>query len=159
MIKTSDIVNKVFSKAFMGYDVREVDAFLDDIIDELERVTAERREMANVLESLMGEVERLGGASIPAAKAAELAGGSAQGLQPPERRSIGSPATRRVQTVRIGAAQKNGQDASPQPVALEMETGAAAPRRKAAEAELKRAGAMQEPSPAAAPPESEAESR
>ena len=36
MMKISDIVNKEFSRSFMGYDMREVDYFLDEIIEQLE---------------------------------------------------------------------------------------------------------------------------
>ena len=36
MMKISDIVNKEFSRSFMGYDMREVDCFLDEIIEQME---------------------------------------------------------------------------------------------------------------------------
>ena len=48
MISIDDIVKKEFSRSFLGYDMREVDLFLDAIIeqleaDERERVPADRQ--------------------------------------------------------------------------------------------------------------------
>ncbi|MBQ4610745.1 MAG: DivIVA domain-containing protein [Clostridia bacterium] len=36
-MKISDIANKKFSRAFLGYNISEVDAFLDEIAKDLER--------------------------------------------------------------------------------------------------------------------------
>lgn len=36
-MKISDIANKKFSRAFPGYNIREVDAFLDEIAKDIER--------------------------------------------------------------------------------------------------------------------------
>ena len=36
MISIDDIVKKEFSRSFLGYDMREVDLFLDAIIEQLE---------------------------------------------------------------------------------------------------------------------------
>ncbi|MDD6045649.1 MAG: DivIVA domain-containing protein [Clostridia bacterium] len=36
-MKISDIANRKFSRAFQGYNISEVDAFLDDIAREMER--------------------------------------------------------------------------------------------------------------------------
>ncbi len=39
----SDIVEKRFNRAFWGYDIVEVDQFLDEMIKELERMEQERK--------------------------------------------------------------------------------------------------------------------
>ncbi|MBR5292337.1 MAG: DivIVA domain-containing protein [Clostridia bacterium] len=36
-MKISDIANRKFSRAFMGYNIGEVDAFLDEIAKDIER--------------------------------------------------------------------------------------------------------------------------
>ncbi len=36
-MKISDIANRKFSQAFMGYNISEVDAFLDEIAKDIER--------------------------------------------------------------------------------------------------------------------------
>ena len=58
MIKTSDIVNKVFNRAFMGYDIREVDAFLDELIEELEALQRDRLTLTRSLERAMLQLEQ-----------------------------------------------------------------------------------------------------
>ena len=58
MMKTSDIVNKEFSRSFMGYDMREVDCFLDEIIEQLETYERERQEMLTAMEYLLRELEQ-----------------------------------------------------------------------------------------------------
>lgn len=58
MMKISDIVNKEFSRSFMGYDMREVDYFLDEIIKQLEAYERERQEMLTAMEYLLRELEQ-----------------------------------------------------------------------------------------------------
>lgn len=58
MMKISDIVNKEFSRSFMGYDMREVDCFLDEIIEQLETYERERQEMLTAMEYLLRELEQ-----------------------------------------------------------------------------------------------------
>ena len=58
MMKISDIVNKEFSRSFMGYDMREVDYFLDEIIEQLETYERERQEMLTAMEYLLRELEQ-----------------------------------------------------------------------------------------------------
>lgn len=65
-MQIDDIVNKEFSRSFMGYDMREVDSFLDDIIDKLERYESERREMLTAMEYLLDKLER--GGALPSGK-------------------------------------------------------------------------------------------
>ena len=57
-MRTDEIVNKVFTRSFMGYDIEQVDLFLDDIIEMLERYEAEKREMLSAMEYLMKKLER-----------------------------------------------------------------------------------------------------
>jgi len=65
-MQIDDIVNKEFNRAFVGYDMREVDSFLDDIIDRLERYEAERREMLTAMGYLLDKLEN--GGSLPDVK-------------------------------------------------------------------------------------------
>lgn len=57
-MRTDEIVNKVFTRSFMGYDIEQVDLFLDEIIETLERYEAEKREMLSAMEYLMKKLER-----------------------------------------------------------------------------------------------------
>lgn len=139
MIKTSDIVNKVFSKSFMGYDVREVDAFLDDMITEIETLQKERLEMTAAMEEMLQELKRYD--SIVAASG---------GVQPDRmlesadtRRRLAQP--RRIAQPRAAIAPAPAADlpddtvrAIADAVALEIETGTAAPRKKSIDEELRR---------------------
>lgn len=58
MTKIEDIVNKEFSRSFMGYDMREVDYFLDEIIEQFETYERERQEMLTAMEYLLRELEQ-----------------------------------------------------------------------------------------------------
>ena len=40
-MQIQEIVNRKFSRAFQGYDIGEVDAFLDEIIRDMERMEQE----------------------------------------------------------------------------------------------------------------------
>lgn len=64
-MRIDDIVNKNFSRSFMGYDIEQVDGFLDEIIEALERYESEKREMLNAMEYLMKKLER--GQQVPLA--------------------------------------------------------------------------------------------
>ena len=57
-MRTDEIVNKIFTRSFMGYDIEQVDLFLDEMIDTLERYEAEKREMLSAMEYLMKKLER-----------------------------------------------------------------------------------------------------
>ena len=61
MRSTDDIIHKEFSHSFIGYDMREVDFFLDELIDRFEKLEAERKEMLAAMEYLLQKVEALGG--------------------------------------------------------------------------------------------------
>lgn len=62
-MRIDEIVNHVFTRSFMGYDIEQVDFFLDEIIETLERYEAEKREMLAAMEYLMKQVEH--GQQIP----------------------------------------------------------------------------------------------
>ena len=34
-MRTDEIINKVFTRSFMGYDIEQVDLFLDELIEEM----------------------------------------------------------------------------------------------------------------------------
>ena len=57
-MRIDDIINKNFSRSFMGYDIEQVDGFLDEMIEALERYESEKREMLNAMEYLMKKLER-----------------------------------------------------------------------------------------------------
>ena len=57
-MRTDEIVNKIFTRSFMGYDIEQVDLFLDEIIETLERYEEEKREMLSAMEYLMKKLER-----------------------------------------------------------------------------------------------------
>lgn len=65
-MRTEDIVNKVFARSFMGYDIEQVDRFLDEIIESLERYEAEKKEMLTAMEYLLGKLEK--GQKLPLAE-------------------------------------------------------------------------------------------
>jgi cell division initiation protein len=54
-----DIHNKEFKRSFRGYDVDEVNDFLDQIIKEFEILTREKLELEQQVEELQAEIERL----------------------------------------------------------------------------------------------------
>lgn len=64
-MRIDEIVNKVFTRSFMGYDIEQVDGYLDEVIETLERYEAEKREMLAAMEYLMKQVEY--GRKIPLA--------------------------------------------------------------------------------------------
>lgn len=53
------IKNKSFAHSFHGYDVREVDAFLDDVAEELEKRESENKLMILRIEALLERIEAL----------------------------------------------------------------------------------------------------
>ncbi len=56
-MKIQDIVNKEFSRSILGYDCREVDTFLDLVIDRMTEYENERQEILEALEYLLRELE------------------------------------------------------------------------------------------------------
>mgnify|MGYP001254183712 CR=1 FL=1 len=128
-MKVSDIVNKEFTKSVLGYDVREVDLFLDQVIEQIEKLETERREMITAIEYLLAELEHAeqistGTEQTDARRAIETAAASRRhALQPP--RQIAQDASKRPKREQTQ-------------VLLEVETGVAAPRRRAVENDIQR---------------------
>ncbi len=56
MIRVEDIANKRFKKSLIGYDLEQVDRYLDEIIALLNAMEKERREMVQTIEYLEGEL-------------------------------------------------------------------------------------------------------
>lgn len=56
-MRMEDIVNKVFSRSFLGYDMEQVDLFLDEIIERFEQYEAEKKEMLLAMEYLLNKLE------------------------------------------------------------------------------------------------------
>lgn len=54
------IINKQFSKAFLGYDVEEVDAFLDEIVRQLDVMTQQAEVDSLRIKHLLEELDRYG---------------------------------------------------------------------------------------------------
>ncbi len=119
-MQIDDIVNKEFSRSFMGYDMREVDGFLDDIIDKLERYESERREMLTAMEYLLDKLEK--GGALPGGKQ-----GLPAGEDLPRKRSRGPRTVRGAvsapppQTVEAATLAPEAAQAAEVEVAIEME--------------------------------------
>lgn len=96
-MRTEDIVNKVFTRSFMGYDIEQVDRFLDDVIECLEAYEAEKREMLAAMEYLLGKLEK--GQKLPLGEMRKaIEGDKSQRKRPlpPERAlNAGAPEKRR----------------------------------------------------------------
>lgn len=58
MITSDDIVTKAFTKVFRGYDVQEVDLFLDEVIRTLEEHEQQRDVLLSRIEGLLKELDR-----------------------------------------------------------------------------------------------------
>ena len=58
-MNSSDIVKKHFTKTFRGYDVQEVDVFLDAIIKDYEDFEKQENLMILRINALLDEIERL----------------------------------------------------------------------------------------------------
>ncbi len=58
MLRADDIVNARFTKVFRGYDIQEVDLFLDEVIDTLDELEEERDTLLSRLEALLEELDR-----------------------------------------------------------------------------------------------------
>ena len=117
MIKTSDIVNKVFNRAFMGYDIREVDAFLDELIEELESLQKDRLTLSRSLERAMLQLEQYRALEEKAQLPDPTSARQAKRLMQPRRIGLQQPEAAARETVAELV----------EAVALEIETGAAAP--------------------------------
>ncbi|MCL2672428.1 MAG: DivIVA domain-containing protein [Clostridiales bacterium] len=57
MLLSSEIANKNFRRAFIGYDMEQVDAFLDEILAELDRMQQERHELRERLDAMQDTMQ------------------------------------------------------------------------------------------------------
>lgn len=59
VMQVEDIVQKDLKRAFLGYDIQQVDAFLDEIIEELRRSKEENDLMVLRIEALLERLDAL----------------------------------------------------------------------------------------------------
>lgn len=116
-MRTEDIVNKVFTRSFMGYDIEQVDRFLDEVIECLEAYEAEKKEMLAAMEYLLGKLEK--GQKLPLGEMRKaIEGDRAQKKRPlPPERALGA-----------GAPEKRQRPAKPAEEAPAQKTDAKAAR-------------------------------
>ena len=60
MMTVEAIANKSFRRTFLGYDLEEVDDFLDEIIRQMQQMEQERRELTDTIDYLVGELRSAG---------------------------------------------------------------------------------------------------
>lgn len=60
MLSVENIANKSFRRTLLGYDLEQVDDFLDEIIAQLRQMEQERRELTDTIDYLVGELKRSG---------------------------------------------------------------------------------------------------
>ena len=116
-MRTEDIVNKVFTRSFMGYDIEEVDRFLDELIDQLERMEAEKQEMLIAMEYLLGKLEK--GKKLPEREMRRAIAGGAK-----EEGGDGKPARKKKRPPRAEADVRQETDkAEARPAARSISRG------------------------------------
>lgn len=59
MLTPEMIANKTFRRTLLGYDLEQVDDYLDEIILYLQQLERERKEMSDTIAYLAAEVRRL----------------------------------------------------------------------------------------------------
>ena len=60
MMTVEAIANKSFRRTFLGYDLEEVDDFLDEIIRQMRQMEQERKELTDTIDYLASELKRAG---------------------------------------------------------------------------------------------------
>ena len=60
MMTVEAIANKSFRRTFLGYDLEEVDNFLDEIIQQIQQMEQERKELTDTIDYLVGELRNAG---------------------------------------------------------------------------------------------------
>ncbi len=60
MMTVEAIANKSFRRTFLGYDLEQVDDFLDEIIRQMQQMEQERRELIDTIDYLVGELRSAG---------------------------------------------------------------------------------------------------
>mgnify|MGYP002551848206 CR=1 FL=1 len=150
MISIDDIVKKEFSRSFLGYDMREVDLFLDAIIEQLEADERERQEMLTAMEYLLRELEQFD----------DIAGDADRQLRESVEavRRAAAPRTRAVHVNPVvppadPAAEPAPEEAGEAVVLEEYEVYAAAPQD---EAPMAQAESAQQPDEPVSAPEQDA---
>lgn len=58
-MQSKEIVQKQFTKVFRGYDIQEVDLFLDEVIRSMEQYETEKQALLGRIERLLRELERM----------------------------------------------------------------------------------------------------
>lgn len=58
MLTPEAVAEKTFRKTMFGYDLEQVDAFLDEIIEQMQQQEKERREMADMIDSLSARLQK-----------------------------------------------------------------------------------------------------
>ena len=146
MISIDDIVKKEFSRSFLGYDMREVDLFLDAIIEQLEADERERQEMLTAMEYLLRELEQFD----------DIAGDADRQLRESVEavRRAAAPRTRAVHVNPVVPPAGPGAEPAPEEageavVLEEYEVYAAAPQDEAPMAQAESAQQPDEPAPQA----------
>lgn len=146
MISIDDIVKKEFSRSFLGYDMREVDLFLDAIIEQLEADERERQEMLTAMEYLLRELEQFD----------DIAGDADRQLRESVEavRRAAAPRTRAVHVNPVvppadPAAEPAPEEAGEAVVLEEYEVYAAAPQDEVPMAQAESAQQPDEPAPQA----------
>lgn len=56
-MRSDDIVKARFTKVFRGYDVQEVDLFLDEVIRTLDEMERERNMLLSRMEALLAQLD------------------------------------------------------------------------------------------------------
>ena len=104
MIKSEEIINRQFSRAFWGYDIGEVDEFLDEMIRGNERAEQELEIAQLRIKMLLEELEHYTGKKETAQEAAE------ESEEPPQKEAP----TRPEQDDGSAAEQKDAQKGAPE---------------------------------------------
>ena len=60
MMTVEAIANKSFRRTFLGYDLEQVDDFLDEIIRQMQQMEQERRELTDTIDYLVAELRSAG---------------------------------------------------------------------------------------------------
>lgn len=60
MMTVEAIANKSFRRTFLGYDLEEVDDYLDEIIRQIQQMEQERQELTDTIDYLVGELKNAG---------------------------------------------------------------------------------------------------
>lgn len=58
MLTPEAVAEKTFRKTMFGYDLEQVDAFLDEIILQMQQQEKERREMADMIDLLSARLQK-----------------------------------------------------------------------------------------------------